>query len=153
LPYDLELMRVALTLAQEASALGESPVGAIVVDGDGNIIGRGSNEREARQSPTAHAEILAIEAAAKSRGAWKLDDCTLYVTLEPCLMCAGAIMQARLRRIVFGAFADKTGALSAGSVANVYELGFGYAPMIRGGVLEGQCAELMNKFGEKLRMQ
>jgi tRNA(adenine34) deaminase len=142
-------MHTALTLAECALAHGESPVGAIVVSETGEIIGEGFNQREIRQSPCAHAEIIAIEAASKARGSWKLDDCTLYVTLEPCLMCAGAIMQARLKRIVYGAFADKTGALN--SVANVYEHRFGYTPMIRGGVLEHECAQLMNKFGEKLR--
>jgi len=150
---DQTFMRVALTLAEHALSLGESPVGAIVVDESGEIIGQAHNQREARQSPTAHAELLAIEAAAKARGSWKLDDCTLYVTLEPCLMCAGAIMQARLKRIVYGAFADKTGALSVGSVANVYEHKFGYNPQVRSGVLADECAELMNKFGEKLRGQ
>jgi tRNA(adenine34) deaminase len=149
MPTDQELMFLALELAEQAGDLGEAPVGAIVVDSGGEIIGRGHNLREVRQSPTAHAEILAIEAAAAVRGSWKLDDCTIYVTLEPCLMCAGAIMQARLKRIVFGAFADKSGALS--SVANVYEHRFGYSPMVRGGILESECAELMNGFGKNLR--
>jgi tRNA(adenine34) deaminase len=146
---DQELMRAALDIAEKAYALGEAPVGAVIVNADGEVIGTGCNQRETRQSPTAHAEILAIEAAAAALGTWKLDDCTIYVTLEPCLMCAGAIMQARLKRVVYGAFADKTGALF--SVANVYEHRFGYSPQVRGGILEGECAELLNRFGERLR--
>jgi tRNA(adenine34) deaminase len=142
-------MSAALALAEHAFSLGEAPVGAVIADSGGEIIGRGFNLRETRRSPTAHAEILAIEEAAAALGSRMLDGCTIYVTLEPCLMCAGAIMQARLSRIVYGAFADKTGALS--SVANVYEHRFGYSPRVRSGVLEGECAELMNRFGRDLR--
>jgi tRNA(adenine34) deaminase len=146
---DEEFMRKALVLAEKALALGEPPVGAIVVDGNGEIIGAGYNQREAKKSPIAHAEILAIEEAARLSQTWRLDGCTIYVTLEPCLMCAGAIMQARFRRIVYGAFAEKTGALS--SVADVYEHKFGYNPMVRGGILESECAALLHRFGGSLR--
>ncbi|MCL1881611.1 MAG: nucleoside deaminase [Oscillospiraceae bacterium] len=146
---DEENMQKALILAEKAYFLGEAPIGAIVVDSDGKMIAEAYNQRESKQSPTAHAEIIAIEKAATFLKTWRLDDCTLYVTLEPCLMCAGAIIQARLKRVVFGAFAEKTGALS--SVENVYELGFGYSPRVKSGVLEDRCRALMNRFGNALR--
>lgn len=146
---DREFMLKALDLAEQAFALGEAPIGAIITDRNDKIIGTGFNQREKLQSPIAHAEIIAIEKAAEFLKTWRLDDCTIYVTLEPCLMCAGAIMQSRLKRIIYGAFAEKTGALS--SVANVYEHRFGYNPMIRGGVFERECAELMSRFGGSLR--
>lgn len=146
---DEEFMLKALALAEQAYSEGEAPIGAIIVNGDGEVIARGYNQRETLNSPTAHAEIIAIETAAKVLKNRRLDDCTMYVTLEPCLMCAGAIMQARLKRIVYGAFAEKTGALS--TVCNVYDCGFGYNPMVRGGILEKECAALMSKFGLYLR--
>jgi len=146
---DENFMRKALALAREALAKGEAPIGAVITDENGNISGSGFNQREMRQSPTAHAEIIAIEKAAALLKSWRLDCCTMYVTLEPCLMCAGAIMQARLKRIVYGAFAEKTGALS--SVANVYEHRFGYNPMIKSGILECECRALLNQFGGSLR--
>ena len=98
-----EYMRLALTLAEEAAAAGEVPVGAVITDENGNIIGRGRNRREERCSAIHHAEIEAIEEACKSLGSWRLSDCTIYVTLEPCPMCAGAIVQARVGRLVYGA--------------------------------------------------
>jgi tRNA(adenine34) deaminase len=146
---DEEFMRQALTLAEKAFSLGEAPIGAIIINSDGEIIGTGYNQREKLQSPIAHAEIIAIEEAAKHLQSRRLDGCTMYSTLEPCLMCAGAIMQARLKRIGYGAYAEKTGALS--TVANVYEHRFGYNPMIRGGILEPECSELLNRFGCNLR--
>ncbi|MCL2071339.1 MAG: nucleoside deaminase [Oscillospiraceae bacterium] len=146
---DEEFMQTALTFAEEAFKSGEAPIGALIADKNGKIVGTGFNQREMLKSPIAHAEIIAIEKAARLLESWRLDGCTLYVTLEPCLMCAGAIMQARLRRIVYGAYSAQTGAFS--SVANVYELGFGYKPMIRGGILEAECAALLNRFGCSLR--
>ena len=146
---DNELMQLAIELAETAYQQGEAPIGAVIADKDGKVIATGFNERETRNSPIAHAEIIAIEKATAALGSRRLCDCTIYVTLEPCLMCAGAIMQARLKRIVYGAYADKTGALS--SVTNVYENKFGYNPMVRGGICEKECAELMYKFGEGLR--
>jgi tRNA(adenine34) deaminase len=148
-PLDQELMHRALALAEHAYSLGEAPIGAIIVTPDNQIIGQGFNLRESRQSPVAHAEIIAIEEAAAKLKTWRLDDCTIYVTLEPCLMCAGAIMQARIARIVYGAYSGKNGAIS--SVANVYEHRFGYSPKVRGGILEAECAALMNLFGDSLR--
>jgi len=110
-------MRRALELAAQASTAGEIPVGAVVTDAAGAILGEGRNLREETADPTAHAEIVALRAAAAARGGWNLDDCTLTVTLEPCLMCAGAILQARVGRVVFGAWDEKAGA--AGSVYDV----------------------------------
>ncbi|MGN0670211.1 MAG: nucleoside deaminase, partial [Oscillospiraceae bacterium] len=115
---DEEYMEKALELAGEAASRGEIPVGAVVVDKDGKIIGEGFNRREELQSPTAHAEVLAIEQAAKSLGNRRLSGCTLYVTLEPCPMCAGAVMNAGLKRLVYGAFDEKNGACA--SVATLF---------------------------------
>ena len=120
---DEEYMTKALELAQCAYDLGEIPVGAIVTAPDGSVIGEGWNLREHMQSPTAHAEILAIEQAAKALGSWRLSGCTLYVTLEPCPMCAGAIMNSRLKRVVYGAFDDKNGACaSVGNVSRIFHI-------------------------------
>ena len=107
---DEEYMEKALELARKAAEHGEVPVGAIVVNGDGEIIGEGYNRREELQSPTAHAELIAIEQAAQRLGSRRLTGCTLYVTLEPCPMCAGAVMNALLGRLVYGAFDEKNGA-------------------------------------------
>jgi tRNA(adenine34) deaminase len=107
-------MRLALAEAERALETGDVPVGAVVVDADGTVIGTGRNEREARHDPTAHAEVVAIREATAARGEWRLADATLVVTLEPCVMCAGAILAARIPRVVFGAWDEKAGA--AGSV-------------------------------------
>lgn len=106
---DEEYMTLCIELAKKAAEKGECPVGAIVVDKDGRIIGEGYNMREAEQMPTAHAEIIAIEQAAKAMNSWRLTECTLYVTLEPCPMCAGAIINSRIKRLVYGAFDEKGG--------------------------------------------
>ena len=116
-PRDLDAMDRALALAREAAAVGEIPVGAVVVDAAGRVVGEGRNLREATGDPTAHAEVVALRGAAASLGSWNLEGCTLVVTLEPCLMCAGAILQAHVSRVVFGAWDDKAGA--AGSVYDV----------------------------------
>ena len=147
--FDEEMMLKALELAKKAYEMGETPVGAVVVDKDGNIIGEGYNRRECDNSPTAHAEILAIEAAAKYLGSWRLTDCTLYVTLEPCPMCAGAIINSRLKRLVYGAFDDKGGACA--SVVNLFELPFNHKPLVRSRILEKECGELLTIFFEDLR--
>lgn len=110
-------MTRALALAAEAAAAGEIPVGAVVTDASGAVLGEGRNAREATADPTAHAEVLALRAAADATGSWNLEGCTLTVTLEPCVMCAGAILQARIGRVVFGAWDEKAGA--AGSVYDV----------------------------------
>ena len=147
--YDEEMMLKALELAKKAYSMGEIPVGAIVIDGEGNIVGEGYNRRETDNSPTAHAELLAIEAAAEQLGSWRLSDCTLYVTLEPCPMCAGAIINSRLKRVVYGAFDDKGGACT--SVLNLFELPFNHKPLVRSRVLEKECGEILTEFFCDLR--
>lgn len=147
--YDEEMMLLAIEEAKKAAELGEVPVGAIIIDESGSIIGKGYNTRESEQRPTGHAEIIAIEEAARHKKSWRLSDCTLYVTLEPCPMCAGAIMNARLKRIVYGAFDEKGGACS--SVIELYEHNFGYKPMVRSRILEGECASLLSEFFKKIR--
>lgn len=141
---DEEYMEKALELAREAASRGEIPVGALVVDKDGKIIGEGFNRREELQSPTAHAEVLAIEQAAKTLKNRRLSGCTLYVTLEPCPMCAGAVMNAGLKRLVYGAFDDKNGACA--SVATLFDEKFTHIPMVRSRVLKERCGEILSEF-------
>ncbi len=142
-------MTRALELAARAYQMGECPVGALVVDPEGKIIGEGYNLREKLQSPTAHAEILAIEQAAAALGSWRLTGCTLYVTLEPCPMCAGAVMNSRLKRLVYGAFDDKNGACA--SVVNLFEERFTHIPYVRSRILLEQCGDILTKFFRELR--
>ena len=136
-------MRAALA---EAGATGaDVPVGAVVVDDAGAVIGRGRNEREARADPAAHAEIVAIRADGAHRGSWRLDDCTLVVTLEPCTMCAGAVLAARMRRLVYGAADPRAGA--AGSVWDVlHDPRLGPPVEVIGGVLADECGVLLSEF-------
>lgn len=141
---DEEYMEKAISLAREAASRGEIPVGAIVVDKDGAIIGEGFNRREELQSPTAHAEVIAIENAAKTLKNRRLSGCTLYVTLEPCPMCAGAVMNAGLKRLVYGAFDDKNGACA--SVAALFDEKFTHIPMVRSRVLKERCGEILSEF-------
>ena len=141
-------MREALVLADEAAAAGEVPVGCVIVR-EGRIIGRGRNRREEERSALAHAEIDAIREACCAIGDWRLSDCGLYVTLEPCPMCAGAILNARLKWLCFGARDEKTG--SCGSVLNLFEENYGYRPAIYGGILEAECLARMRSFFRDLR--
>ncbi|TWO82308.1 tRNA adenosine(34) deaminase TadA [Denitratisoma oestradiolicum] len=137
-------MEAALVLAREAGALGEVPVGAVVVK-DGHIVGRGSNQPIGRHDPTAHAEIMALRDAARNLGNYRLPGCELYVTLEPCAMCAGAIMHARISRVVFGARDPKTGV--AGSVIDLFgEARLNHHAGIQGGVMAEECAALLSGF-------
>ena len=144
-----DYMRQALKLAYEAATAGEVPVGAVVTDETGQIIGRGRNRREERHSAIHHAEIEAIEQACAAKGTWRLDGCTLYVTLEPCPMCAGAVINARVPVLVYGAKEPVTG--SCGSVLNLFEERYGFKPAIYGGVLADECAGVLKDFFEKLR--
>ena len=137
-------MRLALREAEAALAHDDVPIGAVVVR-DGELAGAGHNERELRQDPTAHAEILALREASRAVGSWRLLDCVLYVTLEPCAMCAGAIVLARVGRVVFGALDPKAGA--CGSVLNVIdEPRLNHRPEVAGGVLADECAGLLRAF-------
>lgn len=147
--FDEEMMLLAIEEAKKATALGEVPVGAVIIDENGEIIGRGYNTRETEQRPTGHAEIIAIEQAARHKKSWRLSDCTLYVTLEPCPMCAGAILNARLKRVVYGAFDENGGACS--SVIELFEHKFGYKPLVRSRILERECGCLLSDFFKKLR--
>jgi len=141
---DEELMRLALQEAELALEHDDVPIGAVVVR-DGEVIGAGHNERELRQDPTAHAEVLALRAAARAAGSWRVLESTLYVTLEPCAMCAGAIVLARVPRVVFGCADPKAGA--AGSVLDVLaEPRLNHRPLVEGGVLEAECAALLRGF-------
>jgi tRNA(adenine34) deaminase len=143
-PSDLDFMTIALDLAREAATLGEVPVGAVVVQ-SGTIIGRGYNQPIARHDPTAHAEVMALRDAAQRLGNYRLPGCTLYVTLEPCTMCIGAIFHARIERVVFGASDPKTGA--AGSVINLFaEHRLNHHADSVGGVHAAACGALLSNF-------
>ncbi|MBQ7736377.1 MAG: nucleoside deaminase [Oscillospiraceae bacterium] len=142
-------MSLALALAREAAAAGEIPVGCVVLGPDGQVIGRGRNRREEGRDATAHAEIEAIREACRCRGDWRLSDCTLYVTLEPCPMCAGAILNARIPTVVYGARERKSGA--CGSVIDLFFEPFGFQPRVYGGVLEEECAGALKEFFEEKR--
>jgi tRNA(adenine34) deaminase len=141
---DVHFMELALDLAREAGALGEVPVGAVVVL-EGEVVGRGFNRPIDRHDPSAHAEIMALRDAASRLGNYRLPGCTLYVTLEPCVMCAGAIMHARIAQVVFGACDPKTGA--AGSVVDLFaESRLNHHTTITGGVLADDCGGLLSSF-------
>lgn len=142
---DSSAMGRALDLAAEAAAADEIPVGAVVLDREGRIIGEGRNDRETTHDPTGHAEVLALRQAAASAGSWNLEGHTLVVTLEPCIMCAGAILQARVGRVVFGAWDDKAGA--AGSMYDVLrDRRLPYRAEVVGGVQADASAELLRAF-------
>ncbi len=142
-------MQNALALAREAAAAGEVPVGCVITDEAGTIIGTGRNRREETHHADAHAEIEAIRAACDALGTWRLEGCTLYVTLEPCPMCAGAIVNARIPKIVYGAKEPNFG--SCGSVLNLFEERYGHHPAIYGGVLKDECAKVLSAFFENVR--
>ena len=140
-----EWMSRALSRAIAAGAEGDVPVGAVVVDASGSIIGEGRNLREVTHDPTAHAEVVALRAAAAAKGAWNLEGCTLVVTLEPCVMCAGAVLQSRISRVVFGAWDEKAGA--AGSMHDVLrDRRLPYRAEVIGGVREAETKALLQEF-------
>ena len=142
-------MSRALTLAETALKTGDVPVGCVVVAPDGTVIGEGYNRREADGDATAHAEVEALRAACKTLGTWRLAGCSLYVTLEPCPMCAGAIVNARISKVFYGAKDDKAGC--CGSVLNLFEERFNHKPAIVGGILKEDCAQLLQRFFLTLR--
>lgn len=142
-------MLEALKLARQAAEAGEVPVGCVIVDDRGSIIGRGRNMREEKRSALSHAETEAIEQACHTLGDWRLDGCTLFVTLEPCPMCAGAIINSRISTLVYGAREPLSG--SCASVINLFEERYQSHPAIYGGVLASQSAELLRKFFEEKR--
>ena len=148
---DIELMREALSLAARAAEIGEIPVGALVVNAKGEIISGAYNLRENKKIATAHAEILAIEQACSILGGWRLQGCTLYVTLEPCPMCAGALVNSRIDRVVFGAYDMQAGC--CGSVVNFNAYPFNHAFEIEGGVLEKECRKILTEFFNKKRKE
>jgi tRNA(adenine34) deaminase len=140
-----ELMRLAIDVAHSATDAGDVPVGALVINSDGIVIGSGFNEREANNDPTAHAEVVAIRSAAARLQKSRLDGCTLIVTLEPCAMCAGAIAQSRISKVIFGAWDEKAGAV--GSVWDVLRDPRSiFKVEVQAGVLESECAELLTNF-------
>ena len=144
-----DYMRLAIRQAEHAAAAGEVPVGCVITDAGGTVIGAGRNRREETGRADAHAEIEAIRAACDRLGTWHLEDCTLYVTLEPCPMCAGAVINARVGRVVYGAKEPNFG--SCGSVINLFEERYGHHPAVYGGVLAEDCARLLSDFFQNLR--
>jgi len=147
---DHTYMAEALALAKEAAAEGEVPVGCVIVRGS-QIVGRGRNRRETDKNALAHAEIEAINDACRNLGGWRLWDCTLYVTLEPCAMCAGAILNARIRKVVYGASDKKFGAVN--SVCSLFSMEFNHHPEVESGVMEEESAALLQTFFQNLRLE
>ena len=147
---DLYFMGEALALARESAAEGEVPVGCVIVRGD-EIVGRGRNRREKDKTALSHAEIEAIGEACRNLGGWRLWECTLYVTLEPCPMCAGAIINARIPRVVYGASDSKFGAVR--SVCSLFDMRFNHHPTVESGVMEAEAAALMTQFFQNLRVE
>jgi tRNA(adenine34) deaminase len=142
-------MRSALIEAKKAMDEGEVPVGCVIADSNGTIIGRGYNRREKERNALAHAELIAIHDACRHLNDWRLGGCSLYVTLEPCPMCAGAIINARIPKVFYGAKEEQSG--SCGSVLNLFMERFGHTPQVVGGILEEECRKLMSDFFKKLR--
>lgn len=147
---DTDFMQSALMLAREAGEAGEVPVGCVIVR-RGEIVGRGRNRREGNKTALGHAEIEAIADACKNLGGWRLWECTLYVTMEPCPMCAGAIINARIPQVVFGTEDKKCGA--CGSVCNLFEMDFNHKPQVEKGVLAEESRALLEDFFKKLRIE
>ena len=147
---DEAYMQIALELARQAYEINEVPVGAIVVKkSTGKIIGKGYNGREIDKNPLAHAEIAAIKQAAETLGGWRLLDCDIYVTLEPCPMCCGAIINSRIERVIFGAFDSKSGSVE--SIINMFDLPFNHKPKIVSGIMQKESSEILADFFTELR--
>ena len=147
---DSRFMQEALVLAREAAADGEVPVGCVIVR-NGEIVGRGRNRREKGRTALGHGEIEAIADACKNLNGWRLWECTLYVTLEPCPMCAGAIINARIPRVVYGASDPKSGA--CGGVCDLFSMNFNHHPVVEQGICEAECAALLTEFFQNLRVE
>jgi len=146
---DIKYMKEALKQAKKAEAIDEVPIGCVIVC-DGKVIARGYNKRNSKRNTLAHAEIIAINKASKVTGDWRLEDCTMYITLEPCQMCAGAIVQSRIPRVVIGSMNKKAGC--AGSVLNILQMKeFNHQVELVKGVLEEECTEMLQSFFRKLR--
>lgn len=141
-------MLEAIELAKAAAECGEVPVGAVIVK-DGKIIARGRNMREQKQNALSHAEVEAINNACKKLNSWRLQDCELYVTLEPCPMCTGAIINSRIKTVIFGAYDSKTGSMD--SVINLCDYPYNHKPEIYGGICEDECLEILQNFFKKIR--
>lgn len=143
-------MKRAIELAEISASEGEVPVGAVVVKkSTGEIIGEGRNMRENHKNALAHAEIIAINMACNTLGGWRLPDCAIYITLEPCPMCCGAIINSRIDDVIFGAYDIKSG--SAVSVQRIFELPYNYRPEVTGGIMENKCADILSLFFRNLR--
>ncbi len=142
-------MDMALEYAREAFEAGEVPVGCVIVNADGKVIGSGRNRREGTHDASAHAEMEAIREACSEIEDWRLSGCTMFVTLEPCPMCAGGIINSRITSVVYGAKDENTG--SCGSVINLFEERYGHKPAVYGGVRNDECAEILKSFFEKRR--
>ncbi len=145
---DSEYMKEALLLAKEAFSEGEVPVGAIVVH-NGEIVGKGRNRREKSKNALTHAEIEAIDEACRTLGGWRLPQCEMYVTLEPCPMCAGAIINSRIDKVYFGAYDKKAG--SVRSLVRLFDLPYNHKPEAEGGILEDECSMILSEFFQELR--
>lgn len=145
---DRKFMQRALSLASKAYEKGEVPVGAVIVK-NGEIIGEGYNMREQKQNALSHAEIEAINSACKNSGSWRLDGCEMYVTLEPCPMCAGAIINSRIKTLIFGAYDNKMGSID--SVINLCALPYPHKVEIYGGIMEDECLSVLQRFFKELR--
>ncbi len=146
--YNPKFMKRALELAKEASEMGEVPVGAVIVR-NGEIIAEGKNGRETDKNALSHAEIEAINNACNTLGGWRLPGCELYVTLEPCPMCAGAIINSRIEKIYFGAYDRKAG--SVRSLVRLFDIPYNHKPEVKGGIMEEECAAVLSDFFRKLR--
>ncbi len=141
-------MSAALELARQSAAEGEVPVGAVIVR-NGEIVSTGRNRRESDRNATVHAELQAIDRACAALGGWRLWECDIYVTMEPCPMCAGAIINSRIKRVVFGAYDSKAG--SCGSVINLFDLPYNHKPELNGGFMQEECSAVLTDFFKELR--
>ena len=146
-----QYMKMALELAREAADDNEAPVGCVIVDAGGMVVGRGRNRREKEKNATAHAEIEAISEACKAAGDWRLQGCSMYVTLEPCPMCAGAAIMSRIEKLFYGATDKMTG--SCGSIINLFMEPYGQSTQITGGLLADECSALLSAFFRNLRAE